>query len=81
MVPLEDPIVTEVTSTLQDWALLWKQLYVVSTNMSPFHHEVFVVQEHQAACRGRQPALMTAMLLISSHTVASGCETLRDAQF
>uniref|UniRef100_A0A3B3BR28 Dedicator of cytokinesis 3 n=1 Tax=Oryzias melastigma TaxID=30732 RepID=A0A3B3BR28_ORYME len=27
-VPLEDPIVTEVTSTLQEWALLWKQLYV-----------------------------------------------------
>ncbi|KAM6981344.1 dedicator of cytokinesis protein 3 isoform 2-T2 [Aplochiton taeniatus] len=26
--PLEDPIVTEVTSTLQEWALLWKQLYV-----------------------------------------------------
>nr|XP_019961741.1 PREDICTED: dedicator of cytokinesis protein 3 [Paralichthys olivaceus] len=28
VVPLEDPIVTEVTSTLQEWALLWKQLYV-----------------------------------------------------
>ncbi|XP_075869291.1 dedicator of cytokinesis protein 3-like [Nelusetta ayraudi] len=26
--PLEDPVVTEVTATLQDWALLWKQLYV-----------------------------------------------------
>uniref|UniRef100_A0A8C4SZG3 Dedicator of cytokinesis 3 n=1 Tax=Erpetoichthys calabaricus TaxID=27687 RepID=A0A8C4SZG3_ERPCA len=26
--PLEDPIVTEVTSTLQEWAVLWKQLYV-----------------------------------------------------
>ncbi|XP_034389183.1 LOW QUALITY PROTEIN: dedicator of cytokinesis protein 3 [Cyclopterus lumpus] len=26
--PLEDPTVTEVTSTLQEWALLWKQLYV-----------------------------------------------------
>ncbi|KAF7656728.1 hypothetical protein LDENG_00036720 [Lucifuga dentata] len=26
--PLEDPIVTEVTSTLQEWASLWKQLYV-----------------------------------------------------
>uniref|UniRef100_A0A8C7FEC3 Dedicator of cytokinesis 3 n=1 Tax=Oncorhynchus kisutch TaxID=8019 RepID=A0A8C7FEC3_ONCKI len=31
VVPVEDPIVTEVTSTLQEWALLWKQLYVVST--------------------------------------------------
>ncbi|XP_034021811.1 dedicator of cytokinesis protein 3-like [Thalassophryne amazonica] len=28
VVPLEDSIVTEVTSTLQEWALLWKQLYV-----------------------------------------------------
>uniref|UniRef100_A0A672Z8Y3 Dedicator of cytokinesis 3 n=1 Tax=Sphaeramia orbicularis TaxID=375764 RepID=A0A672Z8Y3_9TELE len=28
VVPLEDPIVTEVTSTLQEWAILWKQLYV-----------------------------------------------------
>ncbi|XP_061114402.1 dedicator of cytokinesis protein 3-like [Conger conger] len=27
-VPLEDPIITEVTSTLQEWAVLWKQLYV-----------------------------------------------------
>ncbi|XP_070405641.1 dedicator of cytokinesis protein 3 isoform X4 [Nothobranchius furzeri] len=26
--PLEDPVVTEVTSTLQEWASLWKQLYV-----------------------------------------------------
>ncbi|XP_053723434.1 dedicator of cytokinesis protein 3-like isoform X2 [Synchiropus splendidus] len=26
--PLEDPIVTEVTCTLQEWASLWKQLYV-----------------------------------------------------
>ncbi|KAA0712422.1 Dedicator of cytokinesis protein 3 [Triplophysa tibetana] len=30
VVPLEDPIVTEVTSTLQEWSVLWKQLYVVS---------------------------------------------------
>uniref|UniRef100_A0AAZ3SIS4 Dedicator of cytokinesis 3 n=1 Tax=Oncorhynchus tshawytscha TaxID=74940 RepID=A0AAZ3SIS4_ONCTS len=28
VVSLEDPIVTEVTSTLQEWALSWKQLYV-----------------------------------------------------
>ncbi|XP_028908594.1 dedicator of cytokinesis protein 3 isoform X2 [Ornithorhynchus anatinus] len=28
IVPLEDSIVTEVTSTLQEWATLWKQLYV-----------------------------------------------------
>lgn len=31
VVPLEDPIITEVTSTLQEWSVLWKQLYVVST--------------------------------------------------
>ncbi|XP_037304280.2 dedicator of cytokinesis protein 3 isoform X6 [Pungitius pungitius] len=28
VVPLEDPTLTEVSSTLQEWALLWKQLYV-----------------------------------------------------
>ncbi|XP_035244115.1 dedicator of cytokinesis protein 3 isoform X7 [Anguilla anguilla] len=28
VVPLEDPIITEVTCTLQEWAVLWKQLYV-----------------------------------------------------
>uniref|UniRef100_A0A452V9A9 Dedicator of cytokinesis 3 n=1 Tax=Ursus maritimus TaxID=29073 RepID=A0A452V9A9_URSMA len=28
VVPLEDSIVTEVTATLQEWASLWKQLYV-----------------------------------------------------
>lgn len=31
VVPLEDPIITETTSTLQEWGVLWKQLYVVST--------------------------------------------------
>lgn len=30
VVPLEDPIITETTSTLQEWGVLWKQLYVVS---------------------------------------------------
>ncbi|KAJ7999325.1 hypothetical protein DPEC_G00193210 [Dallia pectoralis] len=28
VMPLEDPIVTEITSTLQEWSVLWKQLYV-----------------------------------------------------
>ncbi|XP_037240011.1 dedicator of cytokinesis protein 3 isoform X4 [Falco biarmicus] len=28
VVPLEDSVVTEVTATLQEWAVLWKQLYV-----------------------------------------------------
>ncbi|XP_060738039.1 dedicator of cytokinesis protein 3-like [Tachysurus vachellii] len=28
VVPLEDPIITECTSTLQEWGVLWKQLYV-----------------------------------------------------
>ncbi|KPP69819.1 dedicator of cytokinesis protein 3-like [Scleropages formosus] len=36
VVPLEDPIVTEVTTTLQEWAVLWKQLYVVSTSFRLF---------------------------------------------
>jgi len=34
VVPLEDPIITEVTSTLQEWSVLWKQLYVVSLEPS-----------------------------------------------
>uniref|UniRef100_A0A670IL87 Dedicator of cytokinesis 3 n=1 Tax=Podarcis muralis TaxID=64176 RepID=A0A670IL87_PODMU len=28
VVPLEDSVITEVTATLQEWAVLWKQLYV-----------------------------------------------------
>uniref|UniRef100_A0A4W3GX96 Dedicator of cytokinesis 3 n=1 Tax=Callorhinchus milii TaxID=7868 RepID=A0A4W3GX96_CALMI len=28
VVPLEDSIITEVTVTLQEWSILWKQLYV-----------------------------------------------------
>ncbi|XP_071611709.1 dedicator of cytokinesis protein 3 isoform X5 [Heliangelus exortis] len=28
VVPLEDSVVTEVTATLQEWSVLWKQLYV-----------------------------------------------------
>ncbi|XP_062855261.1 dedicator of cytokinesis protein 3-like [Trichomycterus rosablanca] len=28
VVPLEDPIITESTSTLQEWGVLWKQFYV-----------------------------------------------------
>lgn len=31
VVPLEDSVITEVTATLQEWAVLWKQLYVVGT--------------------------------------------------
>ncbi|KAJ8400882.1 hypothetical protein AAFF_G00392360 [Aldrovandia affinis] len=30
VVPLEDSIITEITSTLQEWAVLWKQLYVAT---------------------------------------------------
>lgn len=33
VVPLEDPIITECTSTLQEWGVLWKQLYVVQSSM------------------------------------------------
>uniref|UniRef100_A0A803T9U8 Dedicator of cytokinesis 3 n=1 Tax=Anolis carolinensis TaxID=28377 RepID=A0A803T9U8_ANOCA len=28
VVPLEDTVITEVTATLQEWSVLWKQLYV-----------------------------------------------------
>ncbi|KAK2534276.1 hypothetical protein Q9233_004120 [Columba guinea] len=34
IVPLEDSVVTEVTATLQEWAVLWKQLYV-TVNLKP----------------------------------------------
>ncbi|TMS01412.1 Dedicator of cytokinesis protein 3 [Larimichthys crocea] len=40
VVPLEDPIVTEVTSTLQEWALLWKQLYVLLWNSECLHESL-----------------------------------------
>lgn len=44
VVPLEDPIVTEVTSTLQEWALLWKQLYVVrSTQGFSLTHSSLII--------------------------------------
>lgn len=29
VVPTEDSVITEMTSTLRDWGTLWKQLYVV----------------------------------------------------
>lgn len=38
VVPLEDSVVTEVTATLQEWAVLWKQLYVVRAVSSPCVH-------------------------------------------
>lgn len=46
VVPLEDPIITETTSTLQEWGILWKQLYVVSSSSTK---GVGTVQEQQAA--------------------------------
>lgn len=43
VVPLEDPIITETTSTLQEWGVLWKQLYVVSSTILPHmqYHSLF----------------------------------------
>lgn len=29
MVPAEMPMVQEITTTLREWAIIWKQLYVV----------------------------------------------------
>lgn len=29
VVPTEDAVITEMTSTLRDWGTMWKQLYVV----------------------------------------------------
>ncbi|KAJ8411272.1 hypothetical protein AAFF_G00172780 [Aldrovandia affinis] len=31
VIPTEDTVVTEMTSTLRDWGTMWKQLYVVNT--------------------------------------------------
>lgn len=30
VVPTEDSVITEMTSTLRDWGTMWKQLYVVN---------------------------------------------------
>ncbi|KAF2974608.1 hypothetical protein EK904_001475, partial [Melospiza melodia maxima] len=30
VIPTEDSVITEMTSTLRDWGTMWKQLYVVS---------------------------------------------------
>lgn len=30
VIPVEDSVITEMTSTLRDWGAMWKQLYVVS---------------------------------------------------
>lgn len=46
VVPLEDPIITETTSTLQEWGVLWKQLYVVSSSSTK---GVGTIQEKQTA--------------------------------
>lgn len=59
VVPLEDPIVTEVTSTLQEWASLWKQLYVVSSTKYVFssmscHCSLYSVHWHHALRDGSQ---------------------------
>ena len=43
MIPLEDPVVREVTLVLREWGGIWKRLYVVSepttlyATMTPFH--------------------------------------------
>lgn len=29
VIPTEDSVITEMTSTLRDWGTMWKQLYVV----------------------------------------------------
>lgn len=40
VVPSEDSVITEMTSTLRDWGAMWKQLFVVNTvwaNMTKIH--------------------------------------------
>jgi len=32
VIPTEDSVITEMTSTLRDWGAMWKRLYVVNTH-------------------------------------------------
>lgn len=34
VVPTEDSVITEMTSTLRDWGAMWKQLYVVNMSVN-----------------------------------------------
>lgn len=36
VIPNELPLIQEVTTTLREWSIIWRQLYVVSTN--PIQH-------------------------------------------
>lgn len=65
VVPLEDPIVTEVTSTLQEWASLWKQLYVVSSAEHPCASCRFVVR-NKGNATDRVPQSPTSLERIQS---------------
>ncbi|XP_063105006.1 dedicator of cytokinesis protein 3 isoform X11 [Cavia porcellus] len=55
VVPLEDSIVTEVTATLQEWASLWKQLYVHLSSRQSVQQSTSQVDtmrpRHGEACR------------------------------
>lgn len=37
VIPVEDSVITEMTSTLRDWGAMWKQLYVVSITHTCIH--------------------------------------------
>lgn len=54
VVPLEDSVVTEVTATLQEWAVLWKQLYVVRTVLFSLH-SIFQIPWMRDMLHGSQP--------------------------
>lgn len=41
IIPAEDSVITEMTSTLRDWGTMWKQLYVV--NKSLFFNRQYTV--------------------------------------
>lgn len=38
VIPVEDSVITEMTSTLRDWGAMWKQLYVVWLHTQPQCH-------------------------------------------
>lgn len=69
VVPLEDSVVTEVTATLQEWAVLWKQLYVVRT--VPFSlYSVF--QAEETHCMHSSPIGKNNKLRIVKFILSSG---------
>lgn len=51
VIPNELPLIQEVTTTLREWSIIWRQLYVVSTN--PVQHTQYsMVCDKRNAMKG-----------------------------